>query len=74
MKDKKEFVCEVCAARYSKWNGFCSSCKQWNTICEVNFKDNNTRSDSELLELNDISSIEMQENEMRYFSGISEFD
>lgn len=74
MKDKKEYVCEVCAARYSKWNGFCNSCKQWNTIGEVTFQASNTAENSKLLELSDISSIEMQENEIRYLSGISEFD
>ncbi|MEH6405973.1 MAG: AAA family ATPase, partial [Leeuwenhoekiella sp.] len=33
-KTKTTFYCQNCGAQYSKWQGQCNSCKQWNTIAE----------------------------------------
>jgi len=33
-KTKIAFFCQNCGARYPKWVGQCSSCKQWNTVVE----------------------------------------
>ncbi len=33
-KVKTSFFCQNCGAQYSKWQGQCNSCKQWNTIAE----------------------------------------
>ena len=33
-KTKTTFFCQSCGAQYSKWQGQCTSCKQWNTIVE----------------------------------------
>jgi len=33
-KVKTSFFCQSCGAQYSKWNGKCSSCNEWNTISE----------------------------------------
>lgn len=33
-KTKTAFYCQNCGAQYSKWQGQCTSCKQWNTIVE----------------------------------------
>ncbi|MXN92767.1 DNA repair protein RadA [Flavobacterium sp. Sd200] len=33
-KLKTVFYCQNCGAQYSKWQGQCNSCKQWNTIAE----------------------------------------
>ncbi|SFU59389.1 DNA repair protein RadA/Sms [Pustulibacterium marinum] len=33
-KVKTSFYCQNCGAQYAKWQGQCSSCKQWNTIAE----------------------------------------
>ncbi len=33
-KIKTVFFCQNCGAQYSKWQGQCTSCKQWNTIAE----------------------------------------
>lgn len=33
-KIKTTFFCQNCGAQYSKWQGQCNSCKQWNTIAE----------------------------------------
>lgn len=33
-KTKTAFFCQNCGTQYPKWQGQCSSCKQWNTIVE----------------------------------------
>ena len=33
-KTKTAFYCQNCGAQFSKWQGQCTSCKQWNTIAE----------------------------------------
>lgn len=33
-KTKTTFFCQNCGAQYSKWQGKCSSCNEWNTIAE----------------------------------------
>ena len=33
-KIKTSFFCQNCGAQYSKWQGQCTSCKEWNTIVE----------------------------------------
>lgn len=33
-KVKTTFFCQNCGTQYSKWQGQCNSCKQWNTIAE----------------------------------------
>lgn len=33
-KIKTSFFCQNCGAQYSKWQGQCNSCKEWNTIAE----------------------------------------
>ena len=33
-KTKTTFFCQNCGAQFSKWQGQCSSCKEWNTIAE----------------------------------------
>ncbi|GAA3904302.1 DNA repair protein RadA [Halomonas cibimaris] len=34
-KAKSAFVCTECGAEFRKWQGQCSSCKEWNTLSEV---------------------------------------
>lgn len=33
-KVKTSFFCQNCGVQYSKWQGQCNSCKEWNTIVE----------------------------------------
>ncbi len=33
-KTKTTFFCQNCGAQFSKWQGQCSSCREWNTIAE----------------------------------------
>ncbi|WP_192036013.1 DNA repair protein RadA [Halomonas sp. YLGW01] len=34
-KAKSAFVCAECGAEYRKWQGQCTSCREWNTLSEV---------------------------------------
>ena len=34
MKVKTSFFCQNCGSQFSKWQGQCNACKQWNTIVE----------------------------------------
>src|SRR6218665_556910 len=34
VKMKTQFVCQNCAASYSKWAGRCENCGEWNTLVE----------------------------------------
>ncbi|RAH36429.1 DNA repair protein RadA, partial [Halomonas sp. SL1] len=34
-KAKSAFVCTECGAEYSKWQGQCTSCREWNTLSEI---------------------------------------
>ncbi|MFK7161687.1 DNA repair protein RadA [Marinospirillum sp. MEB164] len=34
-KQKTAYVCIECGAEYSKWQGQCASCKEWNSVQEV---------------------------------------
>lgn len=33
-KTKSIFICQSCSSEYSKWQGQCSSCGEWNTLVE----------------------------------------
>lgn len=34
VKVRTQFVCQQCAATYSKWSGRCENCGEWNTLVE----------------------------------------
>ena len=34
-KEKIVWYCKNCGTEYSKWQGQCSGCKEWNTIVEA---------------------------------------
>lgn len=42
-KVKTTFYCQNCGAQHSKWQGQCSSCKEWNTIIEEVVQKNESR-------------------------------
>jgi DNA repair protein RadA/Sms len=67
-KLKTTFFCQNCGAQYSKWQGQCNSCKEWNTIAEEiiqkeeksNWKPSDTPSKrvSKPLKINEIDSTQ----------------
>lgn len=70
-KKKNYFVCTVCGADYSKWNGKCLSCNEWNTIVEEEQKPR-TKSRGAPAAI-PLSSVE-KEGLRRMKTGIGEFD
>ena len=33
-KTKTSFFCQSCGSQFAKWQGQCTSCKEWNTLVE----------------------------------------
>lgn len=79
-KVKTTFFCQNCGSQYAKWQGQCTSCKQWNTIVEevvqkTDKKDWNTESKSSSrvskpLKINEIDSA----SEARILTQDTEFN
>lgn len=65
-KVKTTFFCQNCGSQYAKWQGQCTSCKEWNTIAEEviqkpekqSWKTNNPQSNrvSKPLKINEIDT------------------
>lgn len=79
-KLKTAFVCTECGADFSKWQGQCPECGQWNTVQEIKLaKATNSRSSSSVgyagtsSEIQSLSSINLEE-QPRFSSGIEEFN
>lgn len=80
-KVKTAFFCQNCGNQYSKWQGQCTACKEWNTIVEeiVQKEEKNTWKSSSLIEIkrsskplkvNEIDSTK----EVRYNTGDGELN
>ncbi|RNL93969.1 DNA repair protein RadA [Sinomicrobium pectinilyticum] len=81
-KVKTSYFCQNCGAQYAKWQGQCTSCREWNTIVEEviqkeeksSWKQGTTPSNnkrvSKPLRINEITRSE----ENRLSSGDHEFD
>lgn len=69
-KKKNYFVCTACGADYSKWNGRCESCGEWNTIIE-RIEEAPCKSGQASAVL--LSAVEMKDLARRAV-GIGEFD
>ena len=79
-KLKTAFVCTECGADFSKWQGQCPECGQWNTVQEIKLaKASGSKSASNSgyagtsSEIHTLSSINLEE-QPRFSSGIEEFD
>lgn len=84
-KSKNNFKCIECGSQFSKWQGQCTNCKEWNTLEEFQEHDSNhvaergnvknTKSysgvsNTGIKKLKDIDSV----NYIRYKSDITELD
>jgi DNA repair protein RadA/Sms len=83
-KVKTTFFCQNCGSQYAKWQGQCTSCKEWNTIAEEviqkpeksNWKSSSstTKRTSKPLKINEIDSsqearLSMQDAEFNRVLG-----
>ena len=80
-KPKTAFVCTECGADFSKWQGQCPECGQWNTVQEIKLSAAKSSKSKSLAvgyagsksEIKTLSSINLEE-QPRFTSGIGEFD
>ncbi|HCH34863.1 MAG: repair protein RadA protein [Candidatus Saccharibacteria bacterium GW2011_GWC2_48_9] len=79
-KPKQQFVCQQCAATYSKWMGRCENCGEWNTLVEQapvqagkSAVDRSSASGS-VLAAQTLGSIDPEERIGRLATGIADLD
>ena len=80
-KAKTAFVCTDCGADFSKWQGQCPECGEWNTVQEIKLASSKSSKTSSkrvgfagaASEIKTLNSIDLKE-QPRFSSGIGEFD
>lgn len=80
-KSKTAFVCTNCGADFSKWQGQCPECGEWNSVQEIKLSPAARKSPSgrgggyagTSQELRTLKDIDLNE-QPRFSSGIGEFD
>lgn len=79
-KAKQQFVCQNCAAVYTKWMGRCENCGEWNTLVEQlpvssgkSAVDRSAGSGS-VLEPQTLKSIDPESRTQRMSTGIADLD
>ncbi|PXF32982.1 DNA repair protein RadA [Pokkaliibacter plantistimulans] len=81
-KQKLAYVCNECGEDFSKWQGQCSNCGNWNTLSEVRLGSGKRSTSSgggyagaagQQAQILDLSAVELSETP-RFSSGIGEFD
>lgn len=79
-KPKQQFVCQNCAANYTKWMGRCENCGEWNTLVEQmpqavgkSAVDKSSGSGS-VLTPQTLRSIDPEERMARMSTGIADLD
>lgn len=79
-KLKTIYVCTNCGEVYHRWQGQCSSCKEWNTIIEDVIDTSPSQSKTTSLsaykpvKFSRLSDVDADENKNRIKTGISELD
>ncbi|MFB9888128.1 DNA repair protein RadA [Balneatrix alpica] len=80
-KQKTAYVCNDCGADYSKWQGQCTNCGNWNTLSEVRLGSARggshaggySGSAGQQARVLDLAEVELTET-ARFSSGLGEFD
>ena len=78
-KQKTQFVCQHCGARYGKWTGRCENCGEWNTLVEQAVDTGKSvvaraSSGGTTLATQTIGSIDADDSLQRFDTGIHELD
>ncbi|MBN1115207.1 MAG: DNA repair protein RadA [Oligoflexia bacterium] len=55
------FECQICGKRYSKWEGRCYQCGEWNSISEIRENVKSRKSSKDLPALHKLNSINVSE-------------
>ena len=68
------YECQTCGQKYSKWEGKCSACNEWNTIVEITEEeDKHVKKGSKSKLVSTLSEIGISETP-RIFTGSKEMD
>lgn len=78
-KSRSQFVCQQCAATYTKWTGRCENCGEWNTLVEQTISQGKSAVDKastqgKALNVQTMGSIEREREGNRYLSGFDDLD
>lgn len=79
-KVKTSYFCQNCGAQYAKWQGQCTSCKEWNTIVEevIQKEEKNTWKQGTAKSTKTVKPLKINEivrsEENRMSAGDSEFN
>lgn len=81
-KSKSRFVCQNCGAIFSKWNGKCENCGEWNTLVEQISAGEETgknavsqgRLSGKILESVSITDILPSDSSARFSTGFKDLD
>jgi DNA repair protein RadA/Sms len=73
-KAKTAYLCSACGEDFPKWNGQCSSCKEWGTLSEFKISKNKTKNSLKARETKSLSDILKINPEKRISSGLNEAD
>lgn len=73
-KSKSVYICQKCAASYSKWSGKCENCSEWNTIVEQPKSGNAQSGGGQPLQVEKLKSVTAQTESERLSSGFEDID
>lgn len=73
-KNRSRFLCNHCGAEYSKWQGQCTACGQWNTLEEQVAISSQHYAGSSQEHALDLSTISQQESVQRLSTHSQELD
>jgi DNA repair protein RadA/Sms len=78
-KQKTQFVCQNCGARYGKWTGRCENCGEWNTLVEQTVDTGKSvvaraASGGSVLATQTIGSIDADDSLRRFDTGTHELN
>lgn len=80
VKTKQQFVCQQCAATFTKWAGRCENCGEWNSLIEQTSSSSGksvvakSANSGRPLEVSSLKSIEFDDNLGRLPTGINDLD
>lgn len=78
-KAKTQFVCNNCAASYTKWTGRCENCGEWNTLVEQTVDTGKSavaraQNSGKVLTAKSFKDIELEKPAERLHTGIDDLD
>ena len=78
-KSRSQFICQQCAASFSKWTGRCENCGEWNTLVEQTAEQGSSavskaKNSGKALTVQSIKTIPASSNVKRIATGMRDLD